>query len=592
MNQENRNMVLFLAIAALILVGWPIVAQTFWPAPKRPAITKTTPVADKPVTSAAGTPVVDTVKTNRDRGLVLAETPRVAINTPSLKGSINLKGARLDDLVLVNQRETIDKKSPPVRLLSPSGAPGSYFASFGWAGDGIATPDKNTVWTADGTALSPDKPVTLGWTNANGVRFQIKFAVDADYLFTIEQAVGNGSPTAVTARPYGLVSRTGLPTHPDSWVNHVGPIGVFGNGANYDIGYPNLQGTDRSFFGSVFGANVKPGPNYFDNKGGWLGFGDIYWLTALIPDQNAQVHAGFRAAGDTFQADFATTPIKVQPGKVARQTTRFFAGAKEVRLIDKYQDQGNIVNFDKAIDWGWFRIVEKPIFYYLDFLFRLVGNFGVAIILLTITIRGLLFPIAQRQFASMAKMKAIQPKMKALQERWKDDKPRQQQEIMALYKTEGVNPLGGCGPTLLQIPIMYALYKVLLLSTEMRHQPFILWIRDLSAPDPLTPINLFGLLPFTPPVFLAIGIIPILLGISMYFQFKLNPAPMDEAQKQVFAIMPWMLMFVMAPFAVGLQLYWITSNALTILQQRMLYARHPEMLVAAPKTPAKPSPKK
>ena len=585
MNQENRNMVLFLAIAALILVGWPIVSQSLFPQPKRPPIARVQPgpAPTGPVTSNATAPAVDAVKALRDRAVVLAETPRVAIITPSLKGSINLKGARLDDLVLLRHAETIKKNSPPVRLLSPSGTMHSYFAGFGWSGDGVAAPDKNSVWTADATTLTPGRPVTLSWANPQGLRFQIKIAVDNDYLFTVEQIAGNGGTTPVTLRPYGLISRTGVPTDIDTWVNHVGPIGVFGPGANYDIGYPNLRGEEPGFFDAIGGTTAKAGANYFDAKGGWLGFGDLYWLTALIPDQGAQVHSGFRASGDVFQADYASTPVKIAPGKTASTSSRFFAGAKEVRLIDKYQDGGNIANFDKAIDWGWFRIVEKPIFYYLDFLFRLVSNFGVAIILLTVTIRGLLFPIAQRQFASMAKMKAIQPKMKLLQERYKDDKPRQQQEIMALYKTEGVNPLGGCGPTLLQIPIMYALYKVLLLSTEMRHQPFVLWIRDLAAPDPLTPINLFGLLPFTPPVFIAIGIIPILLGISMYFQFKLNPAPMDEAQKQVFAIMPWMLMFVMAPFAVGLQLYWITSNVLTILQQRMLYSRHPEMLVPATK---------
>ncbi len=581
-------MVLFLAIAALILVGWPIVSQSLFPQPKRPPVARTqpgTPTATPPagtVTSNATAPAVDATKVKRDRAVVLAETPRVAITTPAVKGSINLKGARLDDLVLLRHKETIKKNAPPVRLLSPSGAADSYFAGFGWAGDGVALPDKNTVWTADSAVLTPGKPVTLSWANPQGLRFQIKIAVDDGYLFTIEQAAANATAAPVTLRPYGLISRTGASKDVDTWVNHVGPIGVFGVGANYDIGYPDLKGVEPGFFDAPFGTSVKAGANYFDAKGGWLGFGDLYWLAALVPDQNAQVHAGFRAAGDVFQADYASTPVKIAPGKIARTSSRFFAGAKEVRLIDKYQNDGGIVNFDKAIDWGWFQIIEKPIFYYLDILFRLTTNFGVAIILLTLTIRGLLFPIAQRQFASMAKMKAIQPKQKAIQERYKDDKPRQQQEIMALYKTEGVNPLGGCGPTLLQIPIMYALYKVLLLSTEMRHQPFVLWIRDLAAPDPLTPINLFGLLPFTPPVFIAIGIIPILLGVSMYFQFKLNPAPMDEAQKQVFAIMPWMLMFVMAPFAVGLQLYWITSNVLTILQQRMLYARHPEMLVPAP----------
>ncbi len=589
MNQENRNMVLFLAIAALILIGWPVVSRSLFPQPVRPPVARVQPSTQpgtgpaSVVSSNATAPAVDAVKAQRDRAVVLAETPRVAITTPSLKGSINLKGARLDDLVLLRHAETIKKNSPPVRLLSPSGTMHSYFAGFGWSGDGVAAPDKNSVWTADATTLTPGRPVTLSWANPQGLRFQIKIAVDNDYLFTVEQIAGNGGTSPVTLRPYGLISRTGVPTDIDTWVNHVGPIGVFGPGANYDIGYPNLRGEEPGFFDAIGGTTAKAGSNYFDAKGGWLGFGDLYWLAALIPDQGAQVHSGFRASGDVFQADYASTPVKIAPGKTASTSSRFFAGAKEVRLIDKYQDGGNIANFDKAIDWGWFRIVEKPIFYYLDFLFRLVSNFGVAIILLTVTIRGLLFPIAQRQFASMAKMKAIQPKMKLLQERYKDDKPRQQQEIMALYKTEGVNPLGGCGPTLLQIPIMYALYKVLLLSTEMRHQPFVLWIRDLSSPDPLTPINLFGLLPFTPPVFIAIGIIPIMLGISMYFQFKLNPAPMDEAQKQVFAIMPWMLMFVMAPFAVGLQLYWITSNVLTILQQRLLYSRHPEMLVPATK---------
>ncbi len=258
-------------------------------------------------------------------------------------------------------------------------------------------------------------------------------------------------------------------------------------------------------------------------------------------------------------------------------TSHFFAGAKEVKLLDDYQSSLGIAQFDRAIDWGWFGLIEQPIFYYLDWLWRLVGNFGVAIILLTITIRGLLFPVAHKQFASMANMRAIQPKMKALQERYKDDKPKQQQEIMKLYKEEKVNPLAGCVPILLQVPIMFALYKVLILTIEMRHQPFVLWIHDLSAPDPATIINLFGLLNFTPPSFLAIGVIPVLLGVSMYFQIKLNPAPMDEMQKQIFAIMPWMLMFVMAPFAVGLQIYWITSNLITIAQQSWLYSRHPAL---------------
>ena len=581
MNDDNRNLVLFIVIAVAILIGWQFVASRLLP-PARPPVAKIEGGQTKIVKSAAADPAADSAKAVRARDVVLRETPRIAISTPALKGSINLKGARIDDLVLLRHRETIAKNSEYVRLLSPSGAKGSYFAGFGWAGNGLAVPTKDTLWTADRPVLTPEAPVTLAWTSPQGLQFRLRISVDHDYMFAIEQSVANAGAALVSLKPYALVSRTGVPHEIDTWTNHVGPVGVFGPGANYDITYQNLKGDAPSFWARIVGSNAKAGENYFDHRGGWLGFGDVYWLAALIPDQAQQVRAGFRgAAGDVFQADFTTAPISVAPGKIATSRTRFFAGAKEVALIDRYQDQGDIANFDKAIDWGWFRIIEKPIFYYLSFLSRLIGNFGVAIVALTITVRGLLFPIAQRQFASMAKMRSVQPKMKALQERYKDDRERQQREVMALYKAEGVNPLAGCLPVLLQIPIMYALYKVLLLTIEMRHQPFVLWIRDLAAPDPLTPVNLFGLLPFSPPAFIAIGIIPILLGVSMYFQFKLNPQPMDEAQKQVFAIMPWMLMFVMAPFAVGLQLYWITSNVLTILQQRLLYARHPEMLAPA-----------
>ncbi len=588
MSEDNRNIVLFAIIAGLILLGWPFIASRIAPPAPKPAVTAQarTAAPSTPALPAEGTVAV------RDRKLVLAETPRLAITSATLKGSINLKGARIDDLVLLRHRETIEKNAAPVRLLSPSGTEHAYFARFGWTGTGTTLPDSNSLWRADAATLTPARPVTLGWTSPEGVTFQIRIAVDPQYMFAITQSVGNPTAHPVKVQAFGLISRTGAPKDIDTWTNHVGPVGVFGSGANYDIGYPNLAGKDASFFGKIWGSNAKPGANYFDHQGGWLGFSDIYWLAALVPDQQAQVHAGFRgAAGDVYQADFTTQAKVIAPGKQATQSSRFFAGAKEVRLIDQYQDDGGIANFDKAIDWGWFRIVEKPIFYYLEFLFKLIGNFGVAIIVLTITIRGLLFPIAQRQFASMAKMKAIQPKMKAVQERYKDDKPRQQQEIMALYKAEGVNPLAGCGPTLLQIPIMYALYKVLILTIEMRHQPFVGWLRDLSAPDPLTPINLFGLLPFSPPALIAIGVVPIILGISMFFQFKLNPAPMDEAQKQVFAIMPWMMMFMMAPFAVGLQIYWITSNTLTILQQRLLYARHPELMTPTAGQAGKPAAK-
>ncbi|WP_374945124.1 membrane protein insertase YidC [Sphingomonas sp.] len=580
MTEDRRNFVLFAVIAALILFGFPLVQQRFFPT-ANPPVTRIedgkTKVLPKPEAGAVST----TPTAIRDRQVVLRETPRVRIATPSLAGSINLKGGRIDDLVLTTYKETIAKNSPPIRLLSPSGAPDAYFAGFGWSGDAVTAPGADTVFTVDAPVLTPARPVTLSWTSPQGLRFALRIAVDDKFLFTVRQSVGNGGAAPVTVRPYALLSRTGVSKDATSWTNHVGPIGVFDNGANYHIDYANLEGNQSGVFARVFGNASKPGDNYFDARGGWLGFADKYWLAALAPDQSAQVHSGFRGAnGTVFQADVAQQPRTIAPGKVLNTTTRVFAGAKEVKTLDRYEAAG-IPLLGRAIDWGWFEIVEKPIFTYLDWLFRMVGNFGVAIILLTVTIRGLMFPIAQRQFASMAKMRSVQPKMKALQERYKDDKVKQQQEVMALYKAEKVNPLAGCLPTLLQIPIFYALYKVLMLTIEMRHQPFVGWIKDLSAPDPLTPVNLFGLLAFTPPHFLAIGVVPIVLGISMYFQFKLNPQVMDETQRQVFAILPWVLMFVMAPFAVGLQVYWITSNCLAILQQRLLYARHPE-LAAAP----------
>jgi YidC/Oxa1 family membrane protein insertase len=582
LTEDRRNFILFAVIAALILFGFPIVQERFFPA-ANPPVTKIeggkTEVLAKP--EAAVVPTSPAAV--RDRRVVLAETPRVRIATPELAGSINLRGARIDDLVLTQYKETIAKNAPPIRLLSPSGGPSAYFASFGWSGDGVSAPGPDTMFTADARELTPARPVTLAWTSPQGLRFALRIAVDDKFLFTVRQSVGNGGTTPVTLRPYALISRTGVSKDISSWSDHVGPIGAFGRGANYDISYQNLQGDAPGVFSRMFGTTAKAGDNYFDSRGGWLGFGDKYWLAAIAPDPSAQVRSGFRGAtGTVFQADAVLQPRRIAPGQALTTTTRVFAGAKEVDTLDRYEAAG-IVHLGRAIDWGWFEIVEKPIFTYLHWLFRMVGNFGVAIILLTVTIRGLMFPIAQRQFASMAKMRAVQPKMKALQERYKDDKVKMQQEVMALYKTEKVNPLAGCLPTLLQIPIFYALYKVLILTIEMRHQPFVGWIRDLSAPDPLTPVNLFGLLAFTPPSFLAIGVVPIILGISMYFQFKLNPQAMDETQRQVFAILPWVLMFVMAPFAVGLQVYWITSNVLAIAQQKLLYARHPELTQAPAK---------
>jgi YidC/Oxa1 family membrane protein insertase len=565
-SQENRNLALFAVLAVLILFGWPTVMHFVAPqaaTTANPPVTKIEGGKSKVLPQPDAGPIAESPVTTKDLKTVLAATPqRVRIDTPSLQGSINLQGPRIDDLVLTKYAQTIAKNSAPIRLLSPSGAPDAYFASFGWRGDGLAPPARDTIWHASSSVLTSGHPVTLDAANARGQRFRITIAVDDQYMFTIRQTVANLGAQPVPVGTFALVNRSSASTDVSSWMLHTGPISVHNGAADYGVSYKDVGKATQGF----------------TTQGGWLGFSDQYWLAALIPDQSRAVDGQFRAgAQGAFQADYSAAPKLLPPGDQISQTSRFFAGAKEVKLLDHYQDHSGIPNFGKAVDWGWFEPVEKPIFYYLDWLFHLVGNFGVAIILLTLTIRGAMFPIAQKQFASMAKMRNLQPKMKAIQERYKDDKPRQQQETMALYKAEGANPLAGCLPTLLQVPIFYALYKVLRLSIEMRHQPFILWIKDLSAPDPLTPINLFGYLPFTPPHMLAIGIVPILLGVSMFFQFRLNPAPMDDTQKQIFGIMPWVLMFVMAPYAVGLQLYWITSNCLTMTQQQLLYRKHPQL---------------
>jgi YidC/Oxa1 family membrane protein insertase len=550
---ENKNLWLAIALSAMVLLGWSFLSEQLWPAPE-PA-PKSAPA--QPGTPAA--PAAPVRPTNLSLPQALANSPRIAVDTPRLKGSIALKGARIDDLVMVQQAQTIDKGSPPVRLFAPAGTRDAYFAQFGWSGQGVAVPDANTLWTASAQTLVPGKPVTLSWTNPTGQRFEQIISIDDGYLFEVKQRVVNLGTGAIGVRPYGLINRQTPSADPSTWTHHVGPISYLGGRADFEVDWETLD-------------EDKAGMTR-DSVGGWVGFTDKYWLAVLAPNARSAVEASLTKSGSAYEANYRAQNVVLAPRQATTTETALFAGAKEKRLLDRYENEG-IDRLSNSIDWGWFEWFMRPIFNLLNWLFEVTRNFGVAIICLTFIVRLLMFPIADKQFRSMAGMRRVQPKMKELQERHKDDKVKLQESMLALYKEEKINPAAGCLPILLQIPVFYALYKVLSVSVEMRHQPFALWIEDLSAPDPLTPINLFGLLDFTPPSFLLIGVLPILLGVTMWMQFKLNPQQGDPVQQQIFGIMPWVLMVIMAPFAAGLQLYWVVSNILTIAQQKWLYYRY------------------
>ena len=573
---DKRNIITAMLLIGLILFGWPMLAQKFFPQPKQTNKT----VVSAPATPGVASPEASVSSTAAPTkavaiGDALNSSTRILIETPKLKGSINLEGGKIDDLVLLAHRTELAKDSPPVRLFAPLGTKDAYYARFGWVGAGIAVPDDKTVWTSSGAKLTPTTPVTLSWTNAAAQKFDIILSIDKDYLITADQQFTNNSTAAVQISTFGLVNRKSKSLDPNQWNIHVGPMGVFNQAANYDVNYEYLDGASPGFFSKLFGTSAVSGKNSFSSTGGWVGFTDKYWLAAIIPNQDTAFKAQMVSGNGGYQASAIPTKMtNVVAGGTTKQVSRVFAGAKEVLVLNDYTDRLYIQKLDFAIDWGWFAIIEKAFFKVLHFLFGYFGNFGYAIIGLTFIVRLFMFPIAQRQFASMAQMRVVQPKMKAVQERWKDDKPRQQQEIMKLYKEEKVNPLAGCLPIFLQMPIFFGLYKLLTLSIEMRHQPFIGWLKDLSVPDPSTSL-LFQSIGIPLPAFLAIGILPILLGVTMWGMQKLNPQPMDDVQKQVFAIMPWMMMFMFASLASGLQLYYVVSNILTILQQKWLYSRHP-----------------
>ncbi|WP_209348775.1 membrane protein insertase YidC [Pontixanthobacter sp. CEM42] len=581
---NQRNLLLAVVLCGLMLVGWEAGMSYFYPdrnvTPTEEVAATTapdgTPVATPAATAASPASLGDTAPTAAaqpvDLDTALKAGERITIDSPEVLGTINTVGARLDDITLKTHRQTVEKDSGNVRIFSPKGTDEQHYARFGWLGEGVNVPQADTVWQASGGSLTQDNAVTLRHDNGEGQLFTIEFAIDEHYMITAKQTVANTGAGPIVVQPYGLIDRTTDNASAGTFNVHSGPFGNFGDGIRFGPDYDELA------------EDAAEGNN--EGRVHWIGFTDIYWMSVLIPQDDSNTDAMFRSLGNNlFRADVSYQPFTVAAGTQVERTTQLFAGAKETAVLDQYENAG-IDKFGKAVDWGWFEIIAWPIWWLLTHLFALVGNFGLAIIGLTVLIRLVLFPIAQKQFASMAAMKAIQPKMKAIQERYKDDKQKQQQEIMALYKKEKVNPLAGCLPILIQIPIFFALYKTLILAIEMRHQPFVLWLKDLSAPDPATILNLFGYLPFDVPSLLAIGPLAILLGVTMWLTFKMNPTAMDPIQQQIFNIMPWMLMFVMAPFAAGLLLYWVTNNVLTLAQQTYLYSKHPQLRAAAEKEKA------
>jgi YidC/Oxa1 family membrane protein insertase len=501
----------------------------------------------------------------RDAALKLSPQ-RAAIDTPTLDGSINLTGGRFDDLRLRTYHETPDPRSAEIELLSPMASEHPYFAEFGWiaaAGSPQKAPGADTEWTlVKGDKLAPGHDVELSYDNGQGLVFNRRVSVDKNYMFTIADTVENHSAAPVELFPYGLVSRHNLPAAQHYWVVHEGFIGVLG-GTLKDPTYADLAKDNQT--------------QRFDSQGGWLGITDKYWMAAAIPPQSEQFTATYKAYDangvKAYQSDFTMKPKTVAPNGSQVVIHHLFAGAKVVDLVNDYSKTLGIQRFDMAVDWGWFSFITKPMFMAIDFLYRYVGNFGIAILIFTVFVKALFFPLANASYRSMSKMKKLQPEMERMRERFKDDKVQQQQEMMKLYQKEKVNPLAGCLPMVIQIPVFFSLYKVLLVTIDMRHAPFFGWIKDLSAQDPSNLFNLFGLIPADPtqiPVighFLVLGAFPMLMGLTMWIQTNLNPPPADPTQQKIFGFMPLIFMFMMANFPVGLVIYWSWNNTLSIIQQ-------------------------
>ncbi len=492
-----------------------------------------------------------------------ANDPRVGIRSDRLEGSMSLRGARIDDLLLTRYREEIDESSPQITLLSPPGRQNPYFAQFGWVPttSDTATPSLETVWDSDGRVLTPDRPLLLSWNNGAGLIFSQKVALDDGYMFTVTQRVVNRGGDPVDLRPYGLISRSGTPDTLGFWILHEGPLGVFDETLK-EVDYDDVE---------------DDGPISQTSRGGWIGITDKYWLAALVPDQKATIASRFNhvfeANIDKYQVDVLGERLRVGPGAEVEVTYRLFAGAKEVRLLDAYEERLGIARFDLAVDFGWFYFLTKPIFYVLEYFNRNIGNFGLAILFLTVLIKIAFFPLANKSYRSMSRLKKLQPQMMEIRDRFKGDRVRQNQEMMALYKRENANPVSGCFPILIQIPVFFALYKVLFVSIEMRHAPFYGWIHDLSAPDPLGLLTLFGLVQWSIPDILQIvnvGIWPLIMGGTMYLQQKMNPQPADPTQAKIFLMLPIVFTFMLGQFPAGLVIYWAWNNLLSIGQQWLI----------------------
>jgi YidC/Oxa1 family membrane protein insertase len=566
---DQQRLFIAIAISVAILLGFQVLIAPHLPQPPKPAPQVATNQATTTQPSTAPAPAAAATTTST----VPKEVPRLQIAAHRLRGSISLLGARLDDLVLTDYRETLAPDSPNVRLLEPRSEDHPYYVQYGWSaapGEQVKLPDNDTVWAGSGGTLSAGHPVTLSWDNGAGLTFQLTFSVDDDYMFSVQQSVKNATGTPVKLSPWSRIRRDYTPQVAGYYILFEGLLGVV-DGTLQETTYAKAKSEGEKKNGIAYDATAT---------GGWAGITDKYWLTSLVPDQAIASTVNFihrSEDGDHYQVDYITKePQTIAANGDASLFSRVFAGAKIVRLLDRYQAEYHIPNFDKAVDFGWFYFLTKPIFFCLDWLYGLLGNFGLAIMAFTLFVKALFFPLANYSYRSMSKMKLLAPKMQALRERFKEEPQRLQQEMMTMYRTEKVNPASGCLPMVVQIPVFFSLYKVIFVTIEMRQAPFFGWIHDLSVVDPTNVFNLFGLIPFDPSTispWLHLGAWPLIMGVTMFLQQKLNPPPPDPMQARMFQFMPIIFTFMLASFPAGLVIYWSWNNLLSIAQQWLIMRR-------------------